>query len=931
MKNLVPNTPFKFRAFNLMTLLFVFLFSANAQTNVFDDVISTSPDHTYLAAAIEQSGLEGTLQNPSGTFTVFAPTNAAFDDLAAAFGTDINGLLGAPGLTDILLYHVLTSEVPSTAVTNGAIVTPANPTNTLKLTLTSTGSVFINQAKVNVPDLNTDNGVVHSIDAVLLPSETVVDIAIDNGFTSLTAAVIKAELLPTLTNPFATYTVFAPTNEAFDNLATALGTDVSGLLALPTLSDILTYHVLDIEVPASGVTNGAIVQPLSATNTLKLTLTGNGNVFVNQAEVTATDIEADNGIVHVLNAVVLPVETVADVAIDNGFTTLTTAVVTAELLPALTDPFATYTVFAPTNEAFDNLATISGTDINGLLSIPELADIILYHVLDVQVPSSAVSNGAIVQPISNINSLKLTVTSNGGVFVNQAEVTAVDITASNGIVHVLDAVVLPFETVADIAIDNGFTTLTTAVVTAELLPALTDPFAAYTVFAPTNEAFDNLATALGTDVNGLLGLPNLADVLTYHVLDIPVFADDITNGAIVQPLSGTNSLKLTVTGNGEVFVNQANVSAVDIEADNGIVHVLDAVVLPFETVADVAIDNGFSTLTTAVVTAELLPALTDPFATYTVFAPTNEAFNDLAAALGTDVNGLLALPNLADVLTYHVLDSEVLAAQVTNGAIVQPLSATNTLKLTVTGNSEVFVNQANVSATDIQADNGVVHVLDAVVLPVETVADVAIDNGFTTLTTAVVTAELLPALTDPFATYTVFAPTNEAFDNLAAALGTDINGLLALPNLADVLTYHVAGVTVLSTDLVEGTITMLNGGNVTVDLSNGVMINDATVVLADVTSSNGVVHVIDKVLLPTTTSTNDVENASLKAFPNPTSDIIMIDGVTEGEYELFNVSGALVKTGMLDKYIDVANLHSGTYLLRIQANNSVFNLPISKL
>jgi uncharacterized surface protein with fasciclin (FAS1) repeats len=931
MKNLATNTPFRFRAFSLMTLLSLFLFSANAQTNVFDDVIFTSPDHTYLAAAIDQAGLKSTLQDPTGTFTVFAPTNDAFDDLAAALGTNINGLLAAPGLTDILLYHVLTSEVPSSAVTNGAIVTPANPVNTLKLTLTSSGSVFVNQAMVNAADLNTHNGIVHSIDAVVLPAETVADIAIDNGFTTLTTAVVTAELLPALTDPFATYTVFAPTNETFDNLATALGTDVNGLLALPNLADVLTYHVLGTEVPSSAVSNGAIVQPLSNTNTLKLTVTGSGEVFVNQAKVVATDIEAENGVVHVLDAVVLPVETVADVAIDNGFSTLTTAVVTAELLPALTDPFATYTVFAPTNAAFNDLATALGTDVNGLLALPILADVLTYHVLGTEVPSSAVSNGAIVQPLSATNTLKLTVTGNGNVFVNQAQVTGVDVEADNGVVHILNAVVLPVETVADVAIDNGFSTLTTAVVTAELLPALTDPFATYTVFAPTNAAFNDLATVLGTDINGLLALPILTDVLTYHVLGTEVPSSAVSNGAIVQPLSATNTLKLTVTGGGDVFVNQAQVTGVDVEADNGVVHILDAVVLPFETVADVAIDNGFSTLTTAVVTAELLPALTDPFATYTVFAPTNAAFNDLATALGTDINGLLALPILADVLTYHVLGTEVPSSAVSNGAIVQPLSATNTLKLTVTGGGDVFVNQAQVTGVDVEADNGIVHILDAVVLPFETVADVAIDNGFSTLTTAVVKAELLPALTDPFATYTVFAPTNEAFDDLASALGTDINGILALPNLADVLTYHVADVTVLSTDLVEGTITMLNGGNVMVDLSNGVMINDANVVLADVSAANGVVHVIDKVLLEMTTSAGDVDNIRLKAFPNPASDIIMIEGITEGEYELFSVSGALVKSGIVDKYIDVANLQSGTYLLRIQANNSIFNLPISKL
>src|SRR5690606_30106677 len=123
-------------------------------------------------------------------------------------------------------------------------------------------------------------------------------------------------------------------------------------------------------------------------------------------------------------------------------------------------------------------------------------------------------------------------------------------------------------------------------------------------------------------------------------------------------VSTTNTLKFTVKASGDVFVNQAQVTGTDIGADNGVVHILDAVVLPSETVVDIAIDNGFTSLTAAVVEAELLPTLVDPFATFTVFAPTDAAFDDLATALGTNLAGVLALPNLADVLTYHVLGSE---------------------------------------------------------------------------------------------------------------------------------------------------------------------------------------------------------------------------------------------------------------------------------
>ena len=611
---------------------------------------------------------------------------------------------------------------------------------------------------------------------------------------------------------------------------------------------------------------------------------------------------------------------------------LEAALIQQGLASALQNQSATLTVFAPDDAAFTSLATALGTDITGLLALPNLTDILLYHVLGTTVPASGVTNGAIVQPLSPTNTLKLTATGSGNVFVNQAQVSTADLTATNGVVHVLNKVLLPIETVADVAIDNGFSTLVTAVVTAELLPALTDPLSTLTVFAPTNTAFDNLATALGTTVNGLLALPNLADILAYHVLGTEVPSSAVTNGAIVQPLSTTNTLKLTVTGSGNVFVNQAPVTSVDINADNGIVHVLGAVVLPVETVADIAIDNGFTSLVTAVVTAELLPAVTNPLANLTVFAPTNAAFDNLATALGTTVSGLLALPNLADILTYHVLGTEVASSAVTNGAIVQPLSTTNTLKLTVTGAGNVYVNQAQVTAVDLTAYNGVVHVLNGVVLPIETVADVAIDNGFTTLVAAVVKAELLPVLTNPLAEFTVFAPTNTAFDALATALGTDLNGILALPNLADVLTYHVVTGTVLSTDLVAGPVATVNGDNVIVTLTGGVKINDANVTTADVLADNGVVHVIDKVLLPSSAGVNENQENKISVFPNPTENFITLEVNNSMDFSLVDLNGRTIQNGVINNNtnIDLSSLNSGSYILRLSNENGTQNLPIIK-
>jgi transforming growth factor-beta-induced protein len=615
-------------------------------------------------------------------------------------------------------------------------------------------------------------------------------------------------------------------------------------------------------------------------------------------------------------------------------TYLEAAIIQEGLQGALQNNSSTLTVFAPTDAAFTDLANALGTDITGLLALPNLTDILTYHVLGSTVPASGVTNGAVVQPLSMTNTLKLTLTGTSEVYVNQAQVTTADINADNGVVHVIDAVVLPGETVVDIALDSpDFNSLTAAVIQEELLPVLTDPLATLTVFAPTDAAFTDIATALGTDIAGLLALPNLTDILTYHVLGSEVLAGDINNGDIVQPVSTTNTLKMTVTSGGMVYANQAQVTTADLMAENGAVHVLDAVVLPSETVVDIALDSpDFNSLTAAVIQEELLPVLTDPVATLTVFAPTDAAFTDIATGLGTDIAGLLALPNLTDILTYHVLGSEVLAGDINNGDIVQPVSTTNTLKMTVTSGGMVYANQAQVTTADLMAENGAVHVLDAVVLPSETVVDIALDSpDFNSLTAAVIQEELLPALTDPLATLTVFAPTDAAFDALALALGTDINGVLANPELTDILLYHVLGSTVLSTDLTNGSVPTLNGQSVTVDLSSGVMINSSTVTTADLASDNGVVHVIDAVLLPSLASIDEGQNLDFKVYPNPATDMINIDGLGTiyNEATIFDLNGRVIQTTSLENNtVNINTIESGSYILGLRSNDQMITQKI---
>jgi len=304
---------------------------------------------------------------------------------------------------------------------------------------------------------------------------------------------------------------------------------------------------------------------------------------------------------------------------------------------------------------------------------------------------------------------------------------------------------------------------------------------------------------------------------------------------------------VTITKGDKVMVADAEVTAADNDASNGVVHVIDKVLLP-PTIVDLAKASADHTvLVEAVVKANLVDTLsgTGPF---TVFAPTDTAFTNALTALGLTKQQLLDLPNLADVLKYHVLSGKVMSSDL---QATQSPATVQGATVTITKGDKVIVADAEVIAADLVASNGVIHVIDKVVLP-PTIVDLAKASAdHTVLVEAVVKANLVDTLsgTGPF---TVFAPTDTAFTNALTALGLTKQELLDKADLADILKYHVLSGKVMSTDLkATQSPATVQGATVTITKSGaGVKVADATVNPGDLVASNGVIHVIDKVLLP---------------------------------------------------------------------------------
>ncbi len=402
------------------------------------------------------------------------------------------------------------------------------------------------------------------------------------------------DFLAAVSDPHADLTVFAPTNDAF----AALGDTLDAALADPggLLTDVLAYHVL-----GESLTGEELVHAGSATTLGGADVTvevRDGNVFINDAQVIIADVQASNGIVHVIDAVLLPPapepepQTIAEIAAGNeDLSTLVTALTVAsengpiDFLAAVSDPHADLTVFAPTNDAFAAL----GDTLDAALADPGglLTDVLAYHVLGESLTGEELVHAG---SATTLGGADVTVeVRDGNVFINDAQVIIADVQASNGIVHVIDAVLLPPapepepQTIAEIAAGNeDLSTLVTALTVAsengpiDFLAAVSDPHADLTVFAPTNDAF----AALGDTLDAALADPGglLTDVLAYHVLGESLTGEELVHAGSATTLGGAD---VTVeVRDGNVFINDAQVIIADVQASNGIVHVIDAVLLP---------------------------------------------------------------------------------------------------------------------------------------------------------------------------------------------------------------------------------------------------------------------------------------------------------------------------------------------------------------
>lgn len=316
MKNFLK--PFVFAGISAITL-----FSCSdddntpqAPENIYE-FLAADADLSSLKAAVDRAGLTATLSQ-SGDYTVFAPSNAAFNTFLQANGFSNLNAVPTDALKEILLNHVLGSEVKAASVTTGYVSTlakgAASSTRNLSMFINTSGGVKINGvSNVVQTDIDANNGVIHKVDAVIGLPTVVTHATANPNFSTLVTALTRNDmpnfvgiLSGTANSPF---TVFAPTNAAFASLLTEISAPNLAAIPTATLENAIKYHVVTgANVASNNLTNNMNVTTFQG-GSFVITTTGGAKITdanARMSNIIATDVQCANGIIHVLDKVLLP-------------------------------------------------------------------------------------------------------------------------------------------------------------------------------------------------------------------------------------------------------------------------------------------------------------------------------------------------------------------------------------------------------------------------------------------------------------------------------------------------------------------------------------------------------------------------------------------------------------------------------------------------
>ncbi|XDV37062.1 hypothetical protein PO909_006745 [Leuciscus waleckii] len=520
----------------------------------------------------------------------------------------------------------------------------------------------------------------------------------------------RAKLQEEIEGP-GSFTFFAPSNEAWAALPTEILDALVSNVNIELLN-ALHYHMINRRLTSDDLKHGSSFSSMYQDFDVHIHHYSNGIVTVNCARLVKTDQHATNGIVHVVDKVITAITNNVNSLIDtdDDLDTLRTAVAAAGLTNLLENE-GTYTIFAPTNEAFEKIPQETLTRILG--DPVALKDLLNYHILKNLHCSESIVAGT---PLETLQGSVLEVGCDGAEMTinGKAIVMQKDKLGTNGVVHYINELLIPdsAKTLLELAEGSVVTTASKLFKDAGLTDHLIGS-EAVTLLAPLDDAFKGKSLAM---------TPDMKKLLRNHILKERFSSKSLYHGQELETLGGLK-LRVFVFRN-NLCIENACIAAHDKNGRYANMFVVDKVLAPpMGTVMDVLkADDRFSTLVGAIQRAGLTELLNKK-GTYTIFAPTNAAFSAVPPA---DLNKLMRDPKeLAKLLKYHIGDEFLISGAVTSHTRMKPLAG-DKLELG-TRNSTMYVNRVSVVEGDLMATNGVVHAVDVIIkpLPPKTVSDQA--------------------------------------------------------------------------------------------------------------------------------------------------------------------------------------------------------------
>ncbi|XP_029028712.1 periostin-like isoform X2 [Betta splendens] len=499
-----------------------------------------------------------------------------------------------------------------------------------------------------------------------------------------------------------------------------------------------------------------------------------------------------------------------------------------------------FTMFAPSNEAWNQLDAETRAALVSNVNI-ELYNALHFHMVNRRLLTKDMKDGLTVSSMYNEQGLHINHYSNGIVTVNCARIVLGNQVATNGVVHVIDRVISAVgNTIKNyLDVNDELSSFATAALASDMMDKLDQP-GHFTLFAPTNEAFLKLSPGYLERI--MKDKAVIAALVNYHILNSAQCSEAIMAGSVYETAEGS-AIEIGCDGDSLTVNGIKMVLKKDIVATNGVIHLIDQVLIP-NSAKDVMELMGDSQTTFKDMVSELgLAAAMGPKTEYTVLAPVNSAFTYEVKSKDQDWLKL--------ILENHFLKLKVTLSELYNGQLLETLAG-NLLRVFIY-RTAVCIENACMLRGSKEGSNGALHNMKSLIQPAEkSIYQILIADGRFKIFLSLMETAGLTDLLKQEGSYTIFAPTDDAFGGLSqedlALLRSDVTALRTI------LLYHFSNGVFINGGLEGGVTNLLKtfqGYNLQVmSVNDSIHVNSVSVPDGDLMATNGVIHVVKNVLYP---------------------------------------------------------------------------------